>query len=428
MNIIRNTGMRTNWELVCLLLSTLTVYAASYVITPLLPIYFVESTANGGLAWSRADAFSIFGTFLALIYISPFIGGLLGDFVLGKLQTALLGYTLFGCGLITLNMYTDQTVVGIALLALALGIGFVKVNLAAALGRLPQEARQKAYEYFYVTTCLGFVGGGLLSNPIFSAFQMTGIVTVAFSCMGLSICFFFGFFGKEIFRSPQTQPQNKQSSSLYPATVQWTVCLFHSSPARRTILHMLQPACHWNAGLPSHVRQPRSWKLDNAHALVWSHRVADDDAGLSMASEGMEPCTFHFASNRAFEILNRMCDHCCLFCRHQYLCCARLFHNGPLRHPCVTVCASCLLYRRLSRSSSSVFSGNFTNVSSVPHRFNGPCLCLHWPWRKARWDTRLVRRYHRLFSTVLDMLSHRHLVWHPSVHMVEEDGYASKLE
>jgi POT family proton-dependent oligopeptide transporter len=213
MNIHRNTATHKNLGFLSLLLSTFTVYSASYIVTPLLPIYFIESLSNGGLAWSRADTFSVFGTFLALIYIAPFIGALLGDFVLGKLPTALLGYSLFVSGLILLNMYTDREIVSLALLALSLGIGFVKVNLSAALGRLPQEIRQKGYEYFYIATCLGFVGGGLLANPIFSAFQITGVVTTALCCTGISICFFFNFFRKEIFRHAQEEQKALASSS-----------------------------------------------------------------------------------------------------------------------------------------------------------------------------------------------------------------------
>jgi len=212
MNIIKKTDGSTTSSLLSLLLSTFTVYAASYVITPLLPIYLIESPDHGGLAWSRADAFSLFGTFLALIYIAPFIGGLLSDFVLGKLSTALLGYTLLSIGLILLNTYTDPNAVSLSLLALALGIGFVKVTLSAALGGMPQEMRQKGYEYFYVATCLGFIGGGFAANPIFSTFHMTGVVTTALCCIGISICFLCIFFGKELLYCPQKVEKNRPSS------------------------------------------------------------------------------------------------------------------------------------------------------------------------------------------------------------------------
>jgi POT family proton-dependent oligopeptide transporter len=213
MNIIKATSSGANRGLLSLLLCTLTIYSASYVITPLLPIYCIESTANGGLEWSKADTFSLFGTFLALLYISPFIGGLLGDFVLGKPLTAFLGYSLLGSGLIALSMYTDPTTVSLSLFALAIGIGCIKVTLSAALGKLPQEIRQKGYDYYYIATCLGFVGGGLIANPIFSAFKMTGVVATSLFCMGISLCFFFSFFGKEVFRGSQKEENVDTSSS-----------------------------------------------------------------------------------------------------------------------------------------------------------------------------------------------------------------------
>jgi dipeptide/tripeptide permease len=215
MTLISNASQKTNKKLFPLLLSTLTIYIASYLVTPLLPIYFVESTIHGGLGWSRADTFSMFGTFLALIYIAPFIGAMLGDFVLGKLATTLLGYTFFGTGLILLNLFTDRDTVFLALAVLAFGIGFIKVNLSAALGRLPTEIRQKGYEYYYMATCLGFVGGALFANSIFTVFKMKGVIAASCCCTMISVCLFFIFFGKAIQgkdttdqKAPPTEPRN----------------------------------------------------------------------------------------------------------------------------------------------------------------------------------------------------------------------------
>ena len=212
---MNSTSPKTNKELIPLLLSTLSIYIASYLVTPLLPIYFVESTLNGGLGWSRADTFSMFGSFLALIYIAPFIGGMLGDFILGKLATALLGYSLFGTGLILLNLFTDRDMVFLALIALSCGIGFVKVNLSAALGRLPVEIRQKGYEYYYIATCLGFVGGALFANSIFTAFKMKGLIATSCCCTMISSCLFFVFFGKAV---QEKDTEDQKASTSEPKT------------------------------------------------------------------------------------------------------------------------------------------------------------------------------------------------------------------
>ena len=157
MNIKTRTALDSKLKFFSLLFSIFSICSATYVIVPLLPIYFIESLANGGLGWSRPEAFSLFGTFLALVYISPFFGGVFGDFIFGKSFATLLGYGLVISGLISIKIVISKDVVPFALLALALGFGFVKVNLTASIGRLPQEVRQKGYEYYYIASSLGFV-------------------------------------------------------------------------------------------------------------------------------------------------------------------------------------------------------------------------------------------------------------------------------
>lgn len=217
MSIKPQIALDSKLKFFSLLFSIFSICSATYVIVPLLPIYFVESLANGGLGWSRAEAFSLFGTFLALVYISPFIGGLFGDFIFGKSFTTLLGYILVVSGLISIKMAISKDVVPFALLSLAIGFGFVKVNLTASIGRLPEDVRQRGYEYYYIASSLGFVIGGLLSSPLFSMYAMTGVVCAALSCTLASVCFFFVFFGKEAFR-----PFQKASSAQTPSSLSAT--------------------------------------------------------------------------------------------------------------------------------------------------------------------------------------------------------------
>jgi POT family proton-dependent oligopeptide transporter len=212
------------WDVFCLLFSIFAICAATYVMVPLLPIYFVESLSNGGLAWSKAEAFTLYGTFLALVYITPFFGGLLGDFVLGKSISALLGYGFIINGLIFLTLFSSKEMLSFSLFSLSFGFGFVKVSLTAAFGGLPDEVRHKIYEYYYLATCLGFIVGGLLSNPIFTAYTMTGVVKTVLGCTLVSMAFFFGFFRNKVFlRSlkkpsaavPSSEPQQASVRSFF---------------------------------------------------------------------------------------------------------------------------------------------------------------------------------------------------------------------
>ncbi len=157
-----------------------------YLVSPLLPIYFVESVDHGGLAWSKAEAFSVFGTFLSVLYIMPLLGGLIRDRWL-KGQTELLGYAFLIIGVALLALSATPNLILSALIFLALGSGFIKVCLASRLGRLPKELRNKGYDLHYNTSCMGFISGALVAPFIFGRFFMNGVAACAAGSAILSL-------------------------------------------------------------------------------------------------------------------------------------------------------------------------------------------------------------------------------------------------
>jgi len=59
----------------------------------------MTDTQRGGMAMDRKEASDIFGTFIALVYLTPFVGGLIADRVLGYRVSITLGGILMGIGL-----------------------------------------------------------------------------------------------------------------------------------------------------------------------------------------------------------------------------------------------------------------------------------------------------------------------------------------
>jgi POT family proton-dependent oligopeptide transporter len=209
--------MKTNSALCILLFSVLTFSTASYLINPLLPIYFVESVENGGLGWSRAEAFTLFGSLLGLIYASPFLGGLLGDCVLGRRLTAILGYVLFGSGVGVLAFAKTYNPVFWAVVGIGLGTGCVKVNLTATIGRLNSELRKKGYDYHFVISSLGFALGGLLSYPLFVVCTMKCVVTCCLVSLLASLVLFL-WLSKCLCRIGDEEAKQKPTT---PSEVSW---------------------------------------------------------------------------------------------------------------------------------------------------------------------------------------------------------------
>lgn len=114
----------------------------------------------GGLE-GQAFASAIFGTYAASVYLTPILGGLLADKVLGKRRTVLLGAITMALG--HFLMAFNVTFL-FALLCLILGSGMFKGNISSQVGSLyrPEDLRRAdAFQIFY----LG-INAGVIASPL----------------------------------------------------------------------------------------------------------------------------------------------------------------------------------------------------------------------------------------------------------------------
>src|SRR5262245_52087876 len=86
-------------------------------------------------------ASQIFGLYTGLVYLTPILGGLLADRVLGQRRTVVLGAVLMAIGHF---MMAFETLLLLALLMLILGNGAFKPNISTQVGRLypPGDSRR----------------------------------------------------------------------------------------------------------------------------------------------------------------------------------------------------------------------------------------------------------------------------------------------
>ena len=61
-----------------------------YMMVGILYLYIID-TERGGLALSNATAGEIYGTYLAFVYFTPFLGGLIADRYLGFRKSVFIG-------------------------------------------------------------------------------------------------------------------------------------------------------------------------------------------------------------------------------------------------------------------------------------------------------------------------------------------------
>src|SRR5204863_9489164 len=108
-----------------------------YVIGGILLLYALD-TERGGLGLPAVTANDIVGTYLAFVYATPFLGGLIADRVLGFRRSVLIGGLCMACGLFSLGT-PGETWFVLGLCLVCAGNGLFKPNISAMVGNLYEK-------------------------------------------------------------------------------------------------------------------------------------------------------------------------------------------------------------------------------------------------------------------------------------------------
>lgn len=103
----------------------------------------------------QALSSQVFGVYVGLVYFSPVIGGLVGDRLLGRTNAVLLGALFMATGHFLMAFEASFL---IALMALILGSGLLKGNLAAQVGGLYDKSdkrRDSGYSIYVLSINVG---------------------------------------------------------------------------------------------------------------------------------------------------------------------------------------------------------------------------------------------------------------------------------
>lgn len=135
-----------------------------YLMIGIFFLYMTADAKEGGMGWDNATGADIFGTFIALAYLTPFMGGLLADLKLGYRFSITLGGILMGIGYCMLAI-PEKWAFFTSLAVMVVGNGFFKPNIATLLGNLYNDPRYRAnkdtgYNIFY----MGINVGALVCN------------------------------------------------------------------------------------------------------------------------------------------------------------------------------------------------------------------------------------------------------------------------
>ena len=157
-------------------------------------VLYMTDFEKGGLNFDREQAADIFGTFIALNYLTPFLGGLLADRLLGYRRSIILGGSLMGLGYLCLAI-SGMTAFYAAMSLIIIGNGFFKPNISTLLGGLYSEGKFKSlkdsgYNIFY----MGINVGAFICNFFAAFLRNTYGWSEAFAAAGIGMFIGVGIF------------------------------------------------------------------------------------------------------------------------------------------------------------------------------------------------------------------------------------------
>jgi dipeptide/tripeptide permease len=184
-----------------------------YGMRALLVLFLTASLFDEGWAWSRGNALQLYGMYTGLVYLTPIIGGIIADKLLGYRRAVVLGAFIMTLGHAFMAFETPAFFY-LGLAGLILGNGLFKPNISSIVGQLysdRMDQKDGAYTIFYMGINAGAFLGILLCGYIGEKVGWS----YGFGLAGVFM--FFGmlqfYFAQNIFGSIGLSPKHEAPAS-----------------------------------------------------------------------------------------------------------------------------------------------------------------------------------------------------------------------
>jgi len=189
-----------------------------YLMIGILLLFLTDTTNNGGRGMDNAMGVDIVGTYVALVYLTPFIGGLIADRYLGYIRSIFFGGTLMAIGYFLLSIPNSGNLLYFALLCVIVGNGFFKPNISTLLGNIynVEELKPKkdvAYNIFY----MGINIGAFVCNFVAAYLRNNYSWVYAFAAAGVGMVLGLIWFStglKHVKHADVIKPPKKEDMSI----------------------------------------------------------------------------------------------------------------------------------------------------------------------------------------------------------------------
>ena len=143
-----------------------------YLMIGIFTLYLKDVKA--GFAMTEAESADLYGTFIALVFLTPFLGGLLADRYFGYRRSIIAGGIMMGIGYCLMFIHSLSALY-IAMVLVIVGNGFFKPNISTLLGNVystPQYEKQKddGYNIFYMGINIGAFICNFISAALYVAY------------------------------------------------------------------------------------------------------------------------------------------------------------------------------------------------------------------------------------------------------------------
>lgn len=136
-----------------------------YGMRAILVLFLVSAVGLGGWDWPREHALALYGTYTAMVYLTPILGGFIADKYLGYTKAVVIGAILMTLGHASMALEFHSAFLYIGLGFLIAGNGFFKPNITSIISELYKnypEKKDGAYTIFYMGVNAGAFLGILL--------------------------------------------------------------------------------------------------------------------------------------------------------------------------------------------------------------------------------------------------------------------------
>jgi dipeptide/tripeptide permease len=140
---------------------------AFYTMVGILLLYATD-TEKGGLGMDSGAGNEIYGLYLAFVYFTPFLGGMIADRFLGYRRAVVVGALCMSSGLFLMSVPGKSFFV-LGLLGLIIGNGFFKPNISVMVGNLYEPGdpkRDAGFNIFYMGINIGALVANLLAAAV----------------------------------------------------------------------------------------------------------------------------------------------------------------------------------------------------------------------------------------------------------------------